>query len=241
LVWYGAGVALTLVSATQFYCLGICMIIETHNLEVVVLCGGQGSRLGTLTSNMQKCMLEVNGKPFLTYIVGQLTSFGVHNFVFATGKCSQEIEDKFSDVGIISRETEPLGTGGAIKNALKYIKNDHFLVVNGDSYLKFSEDEFKKFVDKYEGLPLIMLTNKKNAVLSSFFKTDLYEYFGTGFYIFPKSVFERIIPNSFSIEHDLIPNCTDKEYFMVDNCSLIDIGTPENLDKANSLMRLWYG
>jgi NDP-sugar pyrophosphorylase family protein len=183
-------------------------------------------------------MIEVNGKPFLTYIVGQLTSFGVHNFIFSTGKGSEDIEKEFSGTGTISKESEPLGTGGTIKNALHHIKNDHFLVVNGDSYLDISKDKFQQFVDSYNGKPLILLTNEKESTLSSFFKTDLYGYYGAGFYIFPKSSIDKIKPDYFSIEHDFLPNCADKEYFMVDECALIDIGTPENLDKANSFMRL---
>ena len=211
-------------------------LIETHNLEVVVLCGGQGSRLGTLTSNMQKCMLEVNGRPFLTYIVDQLASFGVHQFVFATGKCSEEIEDMFSDIGVISKEEESLGTGGAIKNALKYIKNNYFMVVNGDSYFDMSKLQFEEFLNKYDGDPLILLTNEKNAVLSSHFKTDLYEYFGAGFYIFPKNTIEKI-PYKCSLEHDCLTVFKNKKYYMIDNCQLIDIGTPENLELAKLVMK----
>lgn len=211
-------------------------LIETHNLEVVVLCGGQGSRLGTLTSNMQKCMLEVNGRPFLTYIVDQLASFGVHQFVFATGKCSEEIEDMFSDIGVISKEEESLGTGGAIKNALKYIKNNYFMVVNGDSYFDMSKLQFEEFLNKYDGDPLILLTNEKNAILSSHFKTGLYEYFGAGFYIFPKHSIEKI-PDKCSLEHDCLPELKNKKYYMIDNCQLIDIGTTENLKLAKSVMK----
>jgi NDP-sugar pyrophosphorylase family protein len=211
--------------------------MEISNLETIILCGGQGSRLGTLTSNMQKCMLEVNGKPFLTYVVGQMTSFGIHKFTFATGKVSEEIEKQFSDIGIISKELEPLGTGGAIKNALHHIKNEYFMVVNGDSYCDFTKEQFSQFVDKYDNNPLILLTNKKNSILSSHFETDLYEYFGAGFYIFPKSVIETI-PDKCSLEHDCLPRFLNKEYFMIDEGKLIDIGTPENLKLAESIMRI---
>lgn len=206
------------------------------NLECIILCGGLGSRLGELTSNKQKCLLDVNGKPFLQYIIDQLMSFGLNKFIFSAGKFSDEVERTFSKVGIISKEESPLGTGGAIRNSLKYVENDHFIVVNGDSYCNISKENFSIFIKTYSGKPLIMSIHKRNGILSSYFKTDYNKYHGAGFYLFPKISFKNS-PYRCSLEHDLLPKFLNKEYFLLKECWLIDIGLPENLEKAKELLK----
>jgi D-glycero-alpha-D-manno-heptose 1-phosphate guanylyltransferase len=211
-------------------------MIELKYLETIILCGGQGSRLGELTSNNQKCILEVNGKPFLQYVINQLKSFGLNKFIFSTGKYSEEVEKIFSSIGIISKEDSPLGTGGAIKLASKYIKNDYFMVVNGDSYCNLSKDDFNRFINSYNSRPLIMSTHIDNSVLSSKFKTNKNKYYGAGFYLFPIISFRNIAYRC-SLEHDCLPKFLNKEYFFLKDNWLIDIGIEDNLEKAKELLR----
>lgn len=210
--------------------------MNIKNLFCIILCGGSGTRLKDLTQNHQKCMIEINGKPFLSYIISQLKSFGIRNFIFATGKFSEEVELYFSDLGIISKEEEPLGTGGAIKNAIKFVNNNHFLVVNGDSYCNISKDKFNLFIQTYDGNPLLLVTHIKDSILSSRFETDIYKHYGAGFYLFPKYLFETI-PNICSLEHDILPKFINKNYFFLNETLLIDIGVKENLEKAKEILR----
>jgi len=115
-------------------------MIETRE-TAIVLVGGLGSRLGSLTADLPKPMLPVGGRPFVEYIVIQLRRSGIREIVFATGYRSERLREHFQSgdrFGVAIRYSEedaPLGTGGAIRLAAEMVKADRFLVLNGDSFL----------------------------------------------------------------------------------------------------------
>jgi len=111
------------------------------NDEAIILVGGLGTRLGSLTKNIPKPMLPIRGIPFLERFLQHLKSCGFKKTVLATGYKSDVIESYFQsnppslpDIEI-SLENEPLGTGGAIAKALEKINTDEVTIFNGDSYL----------------------------------------------------------------------------------------------------------
>ncbi len=109
-------------------------------MKAIILAGGQGKRMRPLTENVPKTMVEVGGKPFIYWNVKWLSSFGIHDFVLSLGYKKEALIDYLdSKAGELkarfeySPEDEPLGTGGAVKLARKFIKNDkEFVVTNSD-------------------------------------------------------------------------------------------------------------
>ena len=107
----------------------------------IILTGGLGSRLGDLTTNLPKPMLPVAGRPFVEYIVLQLRRSGFRRIIFASGYRSERLRDHFRsghELGLeirYSEESQPLGTGGAIRLAAQSAANGRVLVVNGDSFV----------------------------------------------------------------------------------------------------------
>ena len=89
----------------------------------VVLVGGLGTRLREVVGEIQKPMVEIEGKAFLEYLVRFLIGQGVKRFVFCVGYKAEMVEQYFgdgSDYGVemhYSYETQPLVTAGALKNA----------------------------------------------------------------------------------------------------------------------------
>ena len=65
--------------------------------QAVILCGGRGERLRPLTDSMPKPMIKVNGKPFLYYLLYQLSKKKIYNFVLLTGYKSKKIKLYFKD------------------------------------------------------------------------------------------------------------------------------------------------
>ena len=65
--------------------------------QAVVLCGGRGERLRPLTNYLPKPMVEVNGRPFLFYLLDQLSSHGIRRFVLLTGYLGEMVQDYFGD------------------------------------------------------------------------------------------------------------------------------------------------
>ncbi|MFP3196577.1 MAG: nucleotidyltransferase family protein [Caldivirga sp.] len=107
-------------------------------LTAVILAGGFGKRLRPLTDDRPKPLVEVAGRPILAWQIDWLREQGVTDIVLAVGYLGGKIFEYVGDgsqFGVkvyYSVEREPLGTGGAIKNALKYINDEYFIVVNGD-------------------------------------------------------------------------------------------------------------
>ncbi len=121
-------------------------------MDVVILVGGKGTRLGEITEDKPKPMVDVNGKPFLEHLLMLLKKQGFKDFLFLCSYKSEIIKGYFKDGsnhGVTIRyekEETPLGTGGAIINALDKIKTKHFLVLNGDTI--FNKD-FNLFIRKH--------------------------------------------------------------------------------------------
>jgi NDP-sugar pyrophosphorylase family protein len=108
----------------------------------LILCGGLGERLRPHTEKVPKVMLEVNGRPILEQIIGRLKESGITEIVLLCGYLYEKIALHFGDgkkfgVNIqYSVEKEKLGTGGAVKNAKKFVDED-FILINGDVVTDF--------------------------------------------------------------------------------------------------------
>jgi NDP-sugar pyrophosphorylase family protein len=109
-------------------------------MQVVILAGGLGTRLGALTRTMPKPMAPVAGAPYLEHQLRLLAERQLTDVVLLTGYLGEQIEQYFGDgraLGLrlrYSREMQPLGTGGALRQAGALLA-ESFLVIYGDSYL----------------------------------------------------------------------------------------------------------
>jgi len=103
-----------------------------------------------VVSDRPKPMADVSGKPFLEIITCLLAAKGIEKFVMLVGYKADLIEEHFNDSRFLdleiqfSHEPEPLGTGGAVKNAQR-LATDPTLLVNGDTYLNVNIKELYEF------------------------------------------------------------------------------------------------
>ena len=121
-------------------------------LPIAILAGGYASRIGSLTKDLPKCLIEINGRPFVDWQLDLLLNNGYSEFVFCVSYKSNLIQEYLgdgSDRGVdiqysLDGKTQ-LGTGGAILNALPKL-GEMFGVLYGDSYLPINyrlvEQEF---------------------------------------------------------------------------------------------------
>src|ERR1017187_3501178 len=94
-------------------------------LPVAVLAGGLASRLGPLTTEMPKCLLDVAGRPFIHTQLHQLSSQGVRRVVLCLGHLGEQVVEAVGDGSAFGLEVvysfdgpELRGTAGAVKRAL---------------------------------------------------------------------------------------------------------------------------
>ena len=107
-------------------------------MKAVVLVGGEGTRLRPITETMPKPLVPLVDRPSLDHVLDHLAGHGVHEVVLSSSYLEETfhafIQARRGDPSITwITETEPLGTGGAIVNALEAIDTDDpFLALNGD-------------------------------------------------------------------------------------------------------------
>ncbi|MEO8364603.1 MAG: D-glycero-beta-D-manno-heptose 1,7-bisphosphate 7-phosphatase [Pseudoxanthomonas sp.] len=110
--------------------------------EAIVLAGGRGSRLQSVVSDVPKPLADVAGRPFLAWVLDELAASGISRTILATGYLSSQIESYVGQTWkgmsiAYSVESEPLGTGGAVGQAVRHLHGRAVHVINGDTYLRF--------------------------------------------------------------------------------------------------------
>ena len=215
------------------------------------MAGGFGTRLRSLVSNVPKPLAPVEGRPFLAYLIRHWVEQGVTDFIFLLHYEAKKINDvlneiksysSFSKISIkIVVESEPLGTGGAILNAINVLSiKEEFMVANADTWLGSGIKEIAAM--KSPALAAVEVPNthrfgairfKGQKVCEYTEKNDLVGsgYINSGLYHLTPEVFTKFeIGSNFSIERDVFPNLVCKHQLNVTlvNDSFFDIGTPED-------------
>lgn len=132
-------------------------------MQMIILAGGLGTRLRPLTDELPKCMLPVDGKPFLEHQVRLLASRGVRDIVLCLGHLGQRVLEHFGNghrFGVnlsYAWEREGLlGTGGAIRNAEALLRRE-FFVVYGDSYLLLDYGDIMRRFRRSDALGMMVV------------------------------------------------------------------------------------
>lgn len=221
-------------------------------LDVILLVGGMATRLREVTEDkIPKCLVDINGKPFIDYQLSLLDSqLEINRVVLATGRLSHLVEqhidkiaDQFPFEIVISEEDEPLGTGGAMKKSLDLVTSDRVLIMNGDVYNLINYREFidtdasrnmalarMHDVDRYG----VVKVNQFDAIVGWEPKQHIdWGLINRGVYLFQgkhmKDTFEGY-PIKFSFENDWVPEEIFREPIIGKEMDgfFVDIGVPED-------------
>lgn len=229
-------------------------------MKAVVLAGGLGTRLRERLPDLPKPMAPVGKRPFLEYLLDHLIAGGIRDILLSIGYRFEAIQEHFGasyrDATIrYAIETKPLGTGGAIVNALRGEQKDApALVLNGDTLLTL---DYGALINWYEESPWpIAMALTKVADVSRYGAVMVNGERVTGFaqrgksgpgvinagvYILCASVFSKFeLPDAFSFESELLqPYCgvLNARAYVTDSY-FIDIGIPEDLDRARREVQL---
>ena len=219
----------------------------------IILAGGFGSRLRSVVSDRPKVLAEINGKPFITFILNKLAKEGFKNIILSTGYMGDMIKktigEEYKGLTIkYFKEDKPLGTGGALKNIGKFIKQKNLLVMNGDTLHNINT---RNLIDSLKGDNDIILGIYKNdasrygllkidrnKLILSFNEKNNKNKSGLiniGTYFLNKENLLKYNDDIFSIENDYFPKrIKDKKlYLQISRGKFIDIGIPEDYFKAS--------
>ena len=135
---------------------------------IIILAGGLAKRLRPLTNKIPKSMVSVNSETFIFYQLKLLEKFQFEKIIISTGYKGKMIENYINKNKKIKKKNKIFfindgkirkGTGGAIKNCLKLIKKD-FFIIYGDSYLNLNFNSvYKSFLSSKKNCLMTVLKN----------------------------------------------------------------------------------
>lgn len=224
---------------------------------VLILAGGQGTRLRSAVSDRQKAVASVGGEPFLCRILRQVADTAVREIILCVGYQSSSVRELLQvacpDLALqYSIENEPLGTGGALRQAMDLTTASTFLVLNGDSFADTPLTEFLHWYEQQQCPAALLLTETSNAsrygrvtlspdgLVSHFAEKDSCPSPGlinAGIYILPREIIMSLPPRrKCSLEQELFPRLTEQRQLCgrIVCCRFIDIGTPESYREAQT-------
>ena len=137
-------------------------------MQIAILAGGLGTRLGAVTKERPKSMVEVLGRPFLAWQLDLLCRHGVTDVVLCVGHLADAIEGHFGDgsaFGVRLRYSDEgdrrLGTAGALKWA-EPLLGEAFFAMFGDSYLLFDYRAIMEYFLARDALALMVVHRNEN-------------------------------------------------------------------------------
>lgn len=228
-------------------------------MQMAILAGGLATRLGDLTKDQPKSMVQISGKPFLEYQLDLLKRQAVRDIILCTGRFKEQIENYFRDgreFGVnmkYSREDKLLGTAGALKKA-ESLLNDVFFTMYGDSYLFLDFNHVMSYFESRNKLALMTVYknydryDRSNTVVegnlvkkfSKKEKTKDMVYIEYGANIFKKEILRMIPENQFYSLDDLFPRLIEMEELLAFEVGerFYEIGSPQGLREFEEYIKM---
>ncbi len=226
-------------------------------MQAILLAGGLGTRLRSVVSDRPKPMALIGDRPFMEYVVHELSRHGITDIIFAVGYKGSMVEEYFGDGSQMTDlaghrlniryayEEELLGTAGAIKNAGRLVTEDSFFVLNADTFYQI---DYRRLAGLQEQQKLDMalvlrqvsdVSRYGEAVLENGYLTGFNEKTaesrpGTingGVYRMSRELLDEIPEGKISLENEMIPKWMAEGRRLggfVNDGYFIDIGVPED-------------
>jgi len=232
---------------------------QLDDVDVLLLCGGLGTRLRSTIGSRQKVAAEVAGRPFLSFQLERLSQLGIRHVILAAGFGAQQIAEAVSNdhFGMdveLSVEPEPLGTGGAIKFARDKARGRKWIIMNGDCFSQVDLAGMVRFHDECQAMVTLAVARRDDAHdygtidldaenrILAFREKEVQQTTGlvsVGVYCFEHRAFDRMpAAEVFSIEKDFFPAILDEAvYGFLDDGTFLDIGTPERFAQAQHIFK----
>ena len=219
---------------------------------VLVMAGGLGKRLGDLTRKTPKPLMRVGGKTILDLLIEDLASQGLRRIYLAVNYRAEAIEEHIGDGRRLGtdvtyiRESEPLGTAGAIRLAAPHLTEPEFIVANADLLTRVNFRELLSF-HRREGHQLTvgviestlqfrygLIETKGTRVVAMREKPSLKHFINAGIYVLDRELISLVPEGRFDMDaliaaamrHDVVGCFPIHEYWT-------DIGEPEDLRRAS--------
>ena len=240
-------------------------IIEIINLEkyqsrlpidAVLMAGGKGERLRPLTEKTPKPLLKVGEKAIIDHNIDRLISYGVKHISVTVNYLKEQLEEHFrephGEVQVHTvREPKYLGTIGSIRFVDGFF-NDTILVMNSDLFTNINYEDFYLHFKEHDAVMSVAAVPYIVSIPYGIFDLDgrniqgliekpTYNYYANaGIYLIKRSALDEIPDDTFFNATDLIEQLISESKKVIRyplNGTWIDIGTPQEYDRARELIK----
>jgi NDP-sugar pyrophosphorylase family protein len=227
-------------------------------LKAIVLVGGEGTRLRPLTETIPKPLLPLMNRPSLAGVLDHLAEYGVKEVILSSSYLESAFRpfidargDALPKIRWIN-EAAPLGTAGAIVNALPLLGDDAFFVLNGDILTDLDLSEMVRLHHDRRAYATIALTHVEDARPFGLVPTgddgEVEEFrekpaelvpgeINAGTYVLePEALSGWPAGENISIERQVFPALIDggaPVFGFLSDAYWIDVGTPEKYLQAH--------
>lgn len=225
-------------------------------IDAVLMAGGKGERLRPLTEKTPKPLLPVGGKAIIDHNIDRLISYGVKNITVTVNYLGEQLEEHFAEPKgevLVQTVREPkfLGTIGSIKFVKEFF-NDSVLVMNSDLFTNINYEDFYLHFKEHDAEMSVAAVPYTVSVPYGIFDLDgrdiqgliekpTYNYYANaGIYLIKRRALDEIPEGKFYNATDLIEKLISENKKVIRfplNGTWIDIGNPQEYQKANELVK----
>ena len=225
-------------------------------IDAVLMAGGKGERLRPLTEKTPKPLLPVGGKAIIDHNIDRLISYGVQHISVTVNYLKEQIEEHFAQPhnGVqvqTVREPKFLGTIGSVKFVKEFF-NDTILVMNSDLFTNINYEDFYLHFKEHDAemsvaaVPYTVsvpygIFNLEGRDIHGLIEKPTYNYYANaGIYLIKRTALAEIPEDSFFNATDLIEKLISEKKKVIRfplNGTWIDIGNPQEYQKANELVK----
>lgn len=229
-----------------------------HPTEAILLAGGLGTRLRGVVDDVPKPLAPIAGRPFLVWLLEALARGGVRHVVLATGYKGEMIHaaigPRLAGLEITYRqEASPQGTGGAIRDALPATQGARVFVLNGDTYVPVPWGKMAALAPQAAlTMAVVNVPDRRRFGTVEVHENQVRGFaekqttgaalpglINGGVYLMDRHLPGLDRPGAFSFEHDILQTAPDIAALTVPG-PFIDIGTPEDFHRAQTLLPAWH-
>ncbi|MEY4260028.1 MAG: hypothetical protein RL656_1001, partial [Bacteroidota bacterium] len=139
-------------------------------MKAMIFAAGLGTRLRPLTNNIPKALVPLNGIPLLELAIRRLKYYGfneiiinVHHFADKIMAFLEEKNNFDIEIHISNEEKILLDTGGGLKNAAWFLKDEPFLVVNADIVTNLNLADMVKFHQEHSFMATLAVQTRESS------------------------------------------------------------------------------